>query len=165
LYYSDSGNYYEPDGALYVVRPNGVTELFHPGPLAFPNGVAIDAGEQHLYVALSTAPSIVRLPLNKSVAKPEIVVEFETGIVPDGVAFAADGRMVVACYAPDRILIVEPAGRVELLMDDPGADLLNRPTNVALRDGKVYFANLGGWHIGAFDVAGLKAQPLRYPIF
>jgi hypothetical protein len=53
-------------------------------------------------------------------------------------------------------------GKAEILMKDPSAELLNRPTNVALRDNKIYYANLGGWYVGAFDFdAG--PMPLRYP--
>ena len=28
---------------------------------------------------------------------------------------------------------------------------MNRPTNVALREDDIYFANLGGWHIDAIE--------------
>ena len=164
LYYSDSGDYFNPSGLLLVVRPDGQTEVFHPGPLRFPNGVAIDPDEKYLYVALSTEPNVVRLPLNGSAAgqTPEVCVELEKGNVPDGLAFDAGGRLVISCYVPDRIYIADNKGRLEVLMEDPGAELLNRPTNVALADGQVYFANLGGWHIGAFD-ADVVAMPLRYP--
>ena len=121
FYFSDSGSYFESNGCLYVVRPDGRTDLFHPGPLAFPNGLAIDAGGETLYVVQSTGPDIVRLPLRGAVGS-------------------------------------EP----ELYVRTPGAELLNRPTNVALREGEVFFANLGGWHIGAFSFP-ITPMPLRYP--
>lgn len=163
LYFTDSGDYFKPTGSLLVVRPDGTTELVHEGPLAFPNGVAIDPAEEHLYVARSTGPDIVRFPLHggSPTQEPEVCVRLP-GVVPDGMAFDERGRMVIGCYVPDRILLADVDGAVEVLMDDPSAELLNRPTNVALRDGKVYFANLGGWHVGAFAFdAG--PMPLRYP--
>ena len=146
-----------------MVRPDGTTELFHEGPLEFLNGLAIDAEEKYLYVALSTAPNISRLPLRGGSAKikPEVYVPL-VDVVPDGMAFDDRGRMVISCYVPDRIYLAGTDGKAEILREDPGAELLNRPTNVALRDHKVYYANLGGWHVGAFDFdAG--PMPLRYP--
>lgn len=163
LYFTDSGDYFKPTGSLLVVRPDGRTEMFHEGPLSFPNGAAIDPDEKHLYFVQSTGPNIARLPLSGGSTKgePEVCVE-TPGVVPDGIAFDDRGRLVISCYVPDRILLADANGKVEVLMEDPGAELMNRPTNVALRDGKVYFANLGGWHIGAFDFdAG--PMPLRYP--
>jgi gluconolactonase len=163
FYYTDSGDYFNPTGSILVVRPDGTTELFHEGPLEFPNGLAIDAEEKYLYVALSTAPNISRLPLRGGSAKikPEVYVPL-VDVVPDGMAFDDRGRMVISCYVPDRIYLAGTDGKAEILREDPGAELLNRPTNVALRDHKVYYANLGGWHVGAFDFdAG--PMPLRYP--
>jgi gluconolactonase len=161
-YYTDSGSYFEPNGCLYVVRPDGRTEMFHPGPLAFPNGLAIDAAGEYLYVVQSTGPDIVRLPLKSAGSgKPELYVR-TPDIVPDGMAFDDRGRAVISCYVPDRLLLVDEDGEVDVLMDDPGAELLNRPTNVALGEGEIFFANLGGWHIGAFAFE-INPMPLRYP--
>jgi gluconolactonase len=162
LYFSDSGDYHRPTGSILIVRPNGRTEIFHEGPLAFPNGLAIDPEGKHLFVAQSTGPNIIRLRLDRPRAAPEVFARLP-GAVPDGIAFDARGRLIVASYRPDRILLVEPDGEVRVLMDDPTGDWLNQPTNVALRDGTVYFANLGGWHIGAF-IADLAAAPLHYPM-
>jgi len=164
LYYSDSGDYFSPTGCIYVVRPNGATELFHPGPLHFPNGLAIAPDEKHLYIAQSISPDIIRIPLEIDVKseKVEVYLRLNDGTVPDGLAFTADNQLIIACYVPDRILLAGRNGHLSILLDDPWAELLNRPTNVALRDGTLYFANLGGWHIGAVD-SDLEPMPLRYP--
>jgi len=47
-------------------------------------------------------------------------------------------------------------------VEDPTGELLNRPTNLALRENRVFFANIGGWHIGSFK-ADVRPQPLLYP--
>jgi len=79
-----------------------------------------------------------------------------------GLAFDDRDRLLISCYVPDRIYLADTDGKIEILMEDPTAELMNRPTNVAIRDNKVYYANLGGWHVGAFDFdAG--PMPLRYP--
>ena len=163
FYYTDSGDYWNPTGTLLVVRPDGTTEFFHAGPLAFPNGCAIDPAEEYLYIVQSIGPNIARLPLKggSTTAAPEVCIELPD-MVPDGIAFDDRGRLVISCYRPDHILLGEVSGAWEVLVEDPSAELMNRPTNVALRDGKVYFANLGGWHLGAFDFDAGPA-PLRYP--
>ena len=163
FYYTDSGDYFNPSGLILVVRPDGTTEVFHEGPLSFPNGLAIDAQGKYLYVVLSSAPNISRIPLQggSTNAKPEVYVPLE-GVVPDGLAFDDRDRLLISCYVPDRIYLADTDGKIEILMEDPMAELMNRPTNVAIRDNKVYYANLGGWHVGAFDFdAG--PMPLRYP--
>lgn len=161
LYYTDSGDCWNPSGSLLIVRPDGTTEFFHEGPLDFPNGNAIDPAEEYLYFVQSIGPNIARLPLKGGSTTPEVCIELPD-MVPDGIAFDDRGRLVISCYRPDHILLGELSGSWEVLMEDPSAELLNRPTNVALRDGKVYFANLGGWHLGAFDFDAGPA-PLHYP--
>lgn len=161
LYFSDSCDYFEPSGRLYAVRPDGTTEVFHPGPLAFPNGLAIDPGQRHLYVVQSTCSNVVRLPLSGGASEPEVHVKLPD-CVPDGLAFAVDGTLLVSCYRPDRIWLVAPDGTPQVLMDDPGGELLNQPTNIVIHDGRVYYANLGGWHVGSFATA-LAGMPLHFP--
>lgn len=69
------------------------------------------------------------------------------GTVPDGLAFAADGQLLIGCYAPDCILLGDRSGNTQALLTDTYGDLLNRPSNVALSGDHMYCANLGGWHI------------------
>lgn len=164
LYVSDSGDYWHPSGTgcIYVIAPNGDTWQFHPGPLRFPNGLAIDPTSRWLYVVLSTACCVVRLPLDQSDAEPEVTHRCPPGTVPDGLAFASDGSLLIGCYKPDAVLLGQTNGRVETLFEDPTGELLSRPTNVALHDGKAYIANLGGWHITAVDTeltSGLIHRP------
>jgi hypothetical protein len=94
-------------------------------------------------------------------SNPEVWVK-TPGVVPDGMAFDDRGRAVISCYVPDKILLADENGDVSVLMEDPGAELINRPTNVAIGDGEIYYANLGGWHIGAFAF-DIRPMPLRYP--
>ncbi len=165
LYYSDSGDYYKPNGCLYVARPDGKTEHLFGDHLHFPNGLALDAEERWLYVIQSTASNIIRFPLkNGTVGEPELFLHLPN-TVPDGLAFAESGNLYVACYVPDVILRVSPARRVEVVVEDRGGDLLNRPTNVAFEPGttRLCFANLGGISVNVID-AGERGMPLRYPV-
>lgn len=165
LYYSDSGDYYKPNGRLFVVRPDGTTEHLFGDHLHFPNGLALDADEAWLYVIQSTAANITRFPLRDGgVGEPEIVTTLP-GTVPDGLAFAASGNLYVACYVPDVILRMTPDRHIETVVEDRMAERLNRPTNVAFAPDstRLLFANLGGSSVNAVDV-GESGLPLPYPL-
>jgi sugar lactone lactonase YvrE len=161
-YVSDSGEYYSESGTgcAFVIRPNGKTEVFHAGPFRFANGLAIDPSGEWLYVVQSTAANVVRVPLHKPNGSIEVTHRLPEQTVPDGLAFANDGRLVVACYKPDIVYLGHPDGRIEVLIEDPTAELLMRPSNAALHDGKLYLANLGGWHI-----ASIPTDLMPAPIF
>lgn len=164
LYYSDSGDYYKPNGRLFVVRADGTTEHLFGDHLHFPNGLAIDADEAWLYVIQSTAQNILRFPLkNGTVGEPETFVQLP-GTVPDGLAFGESGNLYVACYVPDVIYRITPRRTVDVVVQDFGADKLNRPTNVAFAPGTdlLCFANLGGFGVHGLNV-GEAGMPLRYP--
>lgn len=165
LYYSDSGSYYRPNGRLFVVSPSGDTDHLFGGHLHYPNGLAIDPDGSWLYVAQSTAPNILRFPIDRPgrLGEPEIHVKL-SGVVPDGLAFAASGNLYVACYTPDVILCVRPDRAVEVVLQDPGSDVLNRPTNVAFEPGttNLWFVNFGGHSVGSVDVGELGA-PIHMP--
>lgn len=165
LYYSDSGELYRPSGRLYVVRSDGRTELLFDDHLHFPNGLAIDRDERWLYMIQSTASNILRFPLrNGKVGRPEVYVDLP-GTVPDGLALAVSGNLYVACYKPDVIFRVTPRQRIECVLEDPWADRLNRPTNVAFVPGtsRLCFANLGGYTVACVDLRDDVGQPLQYP--
>lgn len=154
LYVSDSGDYWHGTGtgAIYVIRPDGTTEVFHHGPLRYPNGIAVDPDQQWLYIAQSPAWDIVRVPLDRPDGPVEQVFRLPDYTVPDGMVFTDRGALLVGCYRPDRVMICCPDGRVEVLADDPTAELLLRPTNIALHDGRLLIANLGGRWISSLDV-------------
>ncbi len=165
LFVSDSGDYWNAQGNGCVMRINarGETSVFHAGPFRFANGLAIDPTETWLYVAQTTAANIVRVPLNEPNGRIEVTHELPAGTAPDGLAFAADGQLVIACYKPDGLFLGAPDGHVTILCDDPTGELLSRPTNVALTDGRLYVANLGGWHLTSFEVP-LAPRPLFRPL-
>jgi len=165
LYVSDSGDYYHErgTGCIFIIRPDGTTEVFHSGPFRFSNGLAIDPTERWLYVVQSTAANVVRIPLFRHNGPIEVTHQLPPQTVPDGIAFASDGQLVIACYKPDAVYLGDTKGGVEILIEDPTAELLNRPANVALRGGKLYISNLGAWHISAIDTE-LQPSSIFYPL-
>ena len=75
--------------------------------------------------------------------------------VPDGLAFAPDGSLFICCYEPSRIYWMRKEGELELLIEDRKATVLAHPTNIALKQNKMYTANLGRWHITEIDLSSL----------
>ena len=113
----------------------------------------------------TTAADVLRIPVNKDgmVGAPEISAQFPGNIL-DSLAFAKNGNLYVSWYLPNRIYVVSPDQNVELLIEDTSGETLNQPTNVAFepKGTRLFYANLGGAHIGAFDV-GETGAPLHYP--
>lgn len=165
FYLSESGDYWQQTtgtGFVAVVRPDDTTEMFHAGPFKFANGVAIHPTGEWLYVAQSTAANIVRIPLDRPNGPVEITHILPSGTVPDGMTFAADGTLVIGCYKPDAVMVARPDGSVETIFEDPTGELLSRPTNVAIGDGKLYISNVGGWHITVVDT-DMEPAPIYRP--
>lgn len=156
LFFTESGTYHRVrhSGRLFAITPEGETRCIHPGPFRFANGVFIDHSNALLYMVESTAPGILAFRIDgPQLTSPGPVrqIPFEPGSVPDGVALDMEGNVYVAFYSPDQIGVIRPDGRFEVLYRDPLAEWMNRPTNLALRKDEIYFANLGGWHIGAVE--------------
>ena len=159
LYFSDSGEWQENDGYILVLRPNGRIEVF-AGPFAFPNGLSLSADERTLFIVESTADAVRALPIKAdgSAGKSRVFAR-ALRRVPDGCALDLDGNIYVTCYASHNIYKVTPAGKVSLFAEDTGGTMIASPTNIAFRDGYMYFANLSRWHICRVQT-GVQAQPL-----
>ena len=163
LYVSDSGEWGKGDGRLWVVRPGGRGEVLRDDVSAFPNGLALGPGGQHLCVVVSSVPGVVRVPLLGG-GQVETVITFEQK-VPDGVAFDAEGRLYVSCYSPDEIWRIDNLGRAELFASDWQRTVLAAPTNLAFCGPgltMLVVASLGRWHLGKVEV-DVPGQPLHYP--
>jgi gluconolactonase len=164
-YFSDSGEYWKPSGRLVRVKSNGQAESIIGKNWHYTNGLAKSPKDGSLFMIESTAADILRIPVNNdgTVGPPEIYAQLQ-GTVPDGLAFAKSGNLYCSCYQPNRIYVIYPDQNVEVVIEDSTGEILNQPTNVAFEpDGtRLFFANLGGAHVGAFDV-GEKGAPLHYP--
>lgn len=168
-YVSDSGGWFENDGKIYKVTPDGATAIWSRESVGFPNGTCISADGTELLVLESTTPALVAIPINPDgTAGPRrVIAALDPKIhVPDGIAITRDGRYVVACYRPDTILLIEADGSYSDLVADPLGTVVAAPTNVAfvgpdLAD--MVVPNLGRWHISRFRHPDLRGVPLHYP--
>ncbi len=98
LFVSDSGDFATATGALVVIDPDGTTSRVATRPLAFANGIAID--DSTLWVIESAAPAVSAMSLDGG--DLERVIELER-CVPDGLAFDADGGLLISCYQPNQL--------------------------------------------------------------
>lgn len=163
---TDSGTWKGGNGHVWRIRADGTTDVWTEATSRFPNGAALAPDGSALYVVESNLPgvSVVPIAADGSAGASKVFVELP-GSVPDGVAFTADGQLLVACYTPDRIYIVDQAGRAEVLVEDDQSVELSSPTNLAFGGPDLdvlISANLGRWHLTRVD-AGLRGAPLMRP--
>ncbi len=166
FYVSDSGGWGAGDGLMWVIRPGRRVEIFTDETADFPNGVAVAPDGSRLYVAESNPGRIVEVRIDDDGSAGPRRVLCELGlIVPDGVAVADDGSLVIVCYRPDAICRWSADDGFEVLASDPQGTVLNAPTNVAFvgddRDVAV-LPNLAGWHLVRGRL-GVRGAPLAYP--
>ena len=114
LYFTESGS--ETDfrfdvrspGRLFAIPFGGVGEMLFELPGVYPNGIAFDSGGR-LYWTESMAHRVRRLGDG---GDPETFCQLSDGHVPDGMAFAADGRLFVATTISGGVTVISPEGAV-----------------------------------------------------
>ena len=162
VWLADSGRWSHDDGRILRVDPDGSVAVFSTRLPHFPNGCAVTPDGRWLWIVESYEPTLNRVDLDTGEVE-EIARLPRT--VPDGVAFTADGGVLVSCYRPDRIVLVDKRGNAEVVAEDPQGTLLSAPTNVCFIGealDRLVSANLGRWHLTLVDV-GLTGLPLHTP--
>lgn len=113
LYFTESGT--EQDfrfdvrvpGRLFALAPDGAGEMLLERPGVYPNGIAFDR-EQRLYWTESMAHRVCML----DGSEPVTFCQLTDDHVPDGMAFAADGRLFVATTVSQGVTVISPSGEV-----------------------------------------------------
>ena len=164
LYVSDSGDWRARNGAIHVVEPGRHARVVTTAAADYTNGLALDPAGEHLYVVETGLPGVsrFRIDVDGGLGPKQLVVELPR-TVPDGLAFTADGRLVITCYRPDRVLLFD--GDLHVLADDWTGIGLSAPTNAAFfGDGmdRLVVANLAGEHLTEI-AAGLKGAGMPTP--
>ena len=165
-YLTDSGDWMAGDGRIWVVRAGAGAELWTEECRAFPNGCCLSPDGARLYVVESVPGAIVEVAIETSGRAGRRRVLCDLGVaVPDGIACATDGSLIVACYRPDVVYRWHPQDGLSILAADPRGTVLAAPTNVAFSGPDLetlVVPNLGRWHLtrGRLGVAGV---PLNYP--
>ncbi|WP_194722167.1 SMP-30/gluconolactonase/LRE family protein [Noviherbaspirillum malthae] len=129
LYFTDQGQtgMSDPTGRVFRLSPSGrLDALITNGPS--PNGLVLSPDEKVLYVAMTRANSVWRIPLfaDGSVGK---VGQFFTSYGPsgpDGLAMDAEGRLIVANPGLGHAWVLNHRGEpVEVIRSPLGASLTN----------------------------------------
>lgn len=166
-YFSDSGEWKARNGLIWVVRPGGEAAVWTEESRDFPNGMAVASDGSRLYVLESTPGALVEFEIGADgeAGERHLLCELP-GAVPDGVALAADGSLVIACYRPDIIYRWRADLGLQVLAHDPEGVAIAAPTNVAFigpRLETMVVPNLGRWHLTRFHLDGLLGAPLFLP--
>jgi len=119
----------EPTGYVAVLKTDGTLVRVASG-FYFPNGLAFTPDGRHLVVAETRRQRLWRGRWDAANARwlaPRPWASVGGTVGPDGMAFAADGRLFVAIYSGGAVKAVAPDGEVDEVIEVPGAN----PTNCA----------------------------------
>ncbi|AWN50982.1 SMP-30/gluconolactonase/LRE family protein [Methylobacterium sp. 17Sr1-1] len=123
LYFTDQGQtgLQNPTGRVYRLRASGeLTCLIDTVPS--PNGIVIDTAMKSLFVAVTRAQQIWRIPLNGSglVAKVGVFAQLHGGMGgPDGIALDEEGCLIVAHTGFGSIWRLSPVAEPLLRVKSP----------------------------------------------
>lgn len=138
LYFTDQGQtgLHDPSGRVYRLRPSGQLDLLL-GNVPSPNGLVLAPDERFLYVSVTRANAVWRMPLlpDGSVSKATAFHTFFGTSGPDGLAMTANGSLIVA-HASLGAFVIDRAGWVtHHIQGTPGHGITNlaiRPDNSAM---------------------------------
>jgi gluconolactonase len=131
LYFTDQGTtgMHDPSGRVYRLSPDGRLDiLIANGPS--PNGLVLSPDERVLFVAMTRANSVWRVPLmaDGGVAKVGQYASMNGPAGPDGLAMDADGGLVVALPGRGEAWLLDERADPALVIRSPTGRMV---TNVA----------------------------------
>jgi sugar lactone lactonase YvrE len=135
--------------------------------LAFPNGIALSADGERVYIAefnknrIIAAPSVNAERMDDS---PFVFCQFDGGGVgPDGLAVDAEGDLYVSCFQAGEIAVIDPNGVKygAIRLPDIAGTLI---TSIAFHDKYLYVAEISKGEVWRIEVKhdGLKLYGLQY---
>ena len=131
LYFTDQGQtgLHDPTGRLYRLRANGQLDLLLAN-VPSPNGVALSPDERVLYLAVTRANQVWRVPLmdDGSVSKVSAFFTSYGPSGPDGLAVDETGRVIVANPGLGLAWVLSPRAEPEQVLKSAAGTSL---TNVA----------------------------------
>lgn len=160
LFVSDSGSFNEPTGQLFAIEGNGATTNIAPRPIAYANGLCVDATT--LWVVESSAPGVSAMNLDGGPL--DLVIPMER-CVPDGLALDAAGGLYISCYQPNQLWRWSKVRGLELIFEDWTGEYILSPTNTAFYGenlDRLALASLCGHDVTSIVPPSLGAAPF-YP--
>lgn len=122
LYFTDQGmsGLHDPTGRVFRVRRDGTIDLLLTN-VPSPNGLVLSPDEQVLYVAVTRANAVWRVPLlpGGGVAKVGLYIQLSGGLGPDGLAIDRDGGLAICHIGLGTIWLMTPRGEPALRIVSP----------------------------------------------
>ena len=156
-------NIHVPDGAVFRISKEGHSEVFADG-LDGANGLAIRRAEFAIYVIQTSKDDVLRLEITPDGSCGERTV-FAKGLdgSPDGMAFTAEGDLLVVTGLREIIYRVRPNGAMDIFAEDANAEKMVSPANPAFGGrelNELYITNPGG-----NSVSKIRNVPRRQKLF
>ncbi|KAH6957881.1 hypothetical protein BKA56DRAFT_501921 [Ilyonectria sp. MPI-CAGE-AT-0026] len=130
LYFTDQGQtgMTDPTGKVCRLSPDGrLDTLVDNG--ASPNGLVLSLDERFLYVAMTRANQVWRLPLHKDGTTSKVGVFFQSfgNAGPDGLALDEEGNLFICHPSLGSVFVVDASGipKARIVSGSPGINLTN----------------------------------------
>ncbi|HYG43988.1 MAG TPA: SMP-30/gluconolactonase/LRE family protein [Bordetella sp.] len=125
LYFTDQGQtgHHDPTGRLYRLAADGRLDCLLDN-VPSPNGLALNLAEDTLYLAVTRANAIWRVPLVKkhgTVTKVGTYIQMSGGGGPDGMALDARGGLAVCHVGLGAVWIFDEVGQPVWRLDSPAS--------------------------------------------
>jgi len=122
LYFTDQGQtgWQDPSGRLYRLRPNGQLDCVLDG-IPSPNGLVLNKAENTLFLAVTRANAIWRVPLmaDGTCSKVGTFIQMSGGGGPDGMAIDDDDNLVVCHVGLGTVWLFSAVGEPMLRITSP----------------------------------------------
>lgn len=134
-------NVTDPNGRVFYLPPGEDSELeLFADNIAYPNGIAVSADGQRVYVAEFDKNRVIAAPAadaNDSPETPFVFARFEGGIGPDGLAVDLEGNLYVAHFQAGKVSVVDKNGfhYGSIPLPESAGTFV---TNLAFHDGHLY---------------------------
>lgn len=127
LYFTDQGQtgLQDPAGSVYRLRNNGKLERIVDN-IPSPNGLVLNKAENTLFVAVTRANAVWRLPLlpDGTLSRMGVFIQMSGGRGPDGMAIDEDDGLAVAHPDMGAVWIFNHRGEPLYRVDSPGSDVV-----------------------------------------
>ncbi|OZI25355.1 gluconolactonase [Bordetella genomosp. 7] len=122
LYFTDQGQsgLHDPSGRLYRLRAGGQLDIVLQG-IPSPNGLVMNLDETAIYLAVTRANAIWRVPLMEdgTATKVGVYIQMSGGGGPDGIALDAEGGLAVCHVGFGAVWVFSPRGEPRYRIDAP----------------------------------------------